>query len=77
MVVDAGSMGCSSGGAHDSVCGVTPESALSPGRARRFRRYPSQTDDIMTAKMIIDATRPMRRPFSTRLLTPLCKSDYS
>jgi 3-polyprenyl-4-hydroxybenzoate decarboxylase len=31
---------------------------------------PSQTDDIMTAKMIIDATRPMRRPFSTRLDVP-------
>jgi hypothetical protein len=28
------------------------------------------TDDIMTAKMIIDATRPMRRPFSTRLDAP-------
>ena len=31
---------------------------------------PSQTDDIMTAKMIIDATRPMRRPFSSRLDVP-------
>ncbi|MCC6888461.1 MAG: UbiD family decarboxylase [Hyphomicrobiales bacterium] len=32
---------------------------------------PSQVDDIMTAKMIIDATRPMRRPFASRLDVPL------
>src|SRR5260221_11901649 len=31
---------------------------------------PSQTDDIMTAKMIIDATKPMRRPWATRLDVP-------
>ncbi len=31
---------------------------------------PSQTDDIMTAKMIVDATRPMRRPFETRIEVP-------
>jgi 2,5-furandicarboxylate decarboxylase 1 len=31
---------------------------------------PSQTDDIMTAKMIIDATKPMKRPFATRLDVP-------
>jgi 2,5-furandicarboxylate decarboxylase 1 len=31
---------------------------------------PSQTDDIMTAKMIIDATRPMRRVFASRLDVP-------
>jgi 2,5-furandicarboxylate decarboxylase 1 len=31
---------------------------------------PSQTDDIITAKMIIDATKPMRRPWATRLEVP-------
>ncbi len=31
---------------------------------------PSQVDDIMTAKMIIDATRPMKRPWATRLDVP-------
>lgn len=31
---------------------------------------PSQTDDIMTAKMIIDATRPVKRPFAARLEVP-------
>jgi hypothetical protein len=31
---------------------------------------PSQTDDIMTAKMIIDATRSVRLPFATRLDVP-------
>lgn len=31
---------------------------------------PSQTDDIMTAKMIIDATRPIQRPFSARVELP-------
>ena len=31
---------------------------------------PSQTDDIMTDKMIIDATKPMRRPWATRLDVP-------
>jgi len=28
---------------------------------------PSQTDDILTSKMIIDATKPVRRPFEARL----------
>ncbi len=31
---------------------------------------PSQTDDIMGAKMIIDATRPVRRPFEARIQVP-------
>jgi len=31
---------------------------------------PSQTDDIMTAKMIIDATRPLRRPYAARVAMP-------
>jgi len=31
---------------------------------------PSQTDDIMTAKMIIDATRPAKRPFAARVRVP-------
>jgi len=31
---------------------------------------PSQTDDILTAKMIIDATRPVRRPFEARIDVP-------
>lgn len=31
---------------------------------------PSQTDDIMTAKMIIDATRPLNRPYEARLEVP-------
>jgi len=31
---------------------------------------PSQTDDVMTAKMIIDATRPVRRPFEMRIDVP-------
>ncbi len=31
---------------------------------------PSQRDDIMTAKMIIDATRPVRRPFEARIEVP-------
>jgi UbiD family decarboxylase len=31
---------------------------------------PSQTDDIMGTKMIIDATRPVRRPFETRIEVP-------
>ncbi len=31
---------------------------------------PSQTDDIMTAKMIVDATRPVRRPFESRIEVP-------
>jgi 2,5-furandicarboxylate decarboxylase 1 len=31
---------------------------------------PSQTDDILTAKMIIDATRPLGRPFAPRLEVP-------
>ncbi len=31
---------------------------------------PSQTDEIMTAKMIIDATKPVRRPFPSRVEVP-------
>lgn len=31
---------------------------------------PSQRDDIMGAKMIIDATRPVRRPFESRIQVP-------
>jgi 2,5-furandicarboxylate decarboxylase 1 len=31
---------------------------------------PSQTDNIMTAKMIIDATRPLQRPFEARVEVP-------
>ncbi len=31
---------------------------------------PSQTDDIMGAKMIIDATKPVRRPFEARIEVP-------
>jgi 2,5-furandicarboxylate decarboxylase 1 len=31
---------------------------------------PSQTDDIMTTKMIIDATRPVQRTFAARLAIP-------
>lgn len=31
---------------------------------------PSQTDDIMTTKMIIDATRPVQRPYAARLSIP-------
>src|SRR3970040_461855 len=31
---------------------------------------PSQTDDILTTKMIIDRTRPVRRPFETRIDVP-------
>jgi 2,5-furandicarboxylate decarboxylase 1 len=31
---------------------------------------PSQTDDIMTAKLIIDATKPARRPFPARVAVP-------
>ena len=31
---------------------------------------PSQTDDIMTAKLIIDATKPARRPFASRVAVP-------
>ena len=31
---------------------------------------PSQTDDILTAKMIIDATRPVRRLFEARIDVP-------
>lgn len=31
---------------------------------------PSQIDDIMTTKMIIDATKPVRRPFATRIEVP-------
>jgi UbiD family decarboxylase len=31
---------------------------------------PSQLDDIMTTKMIIDATRPVTRPFPERIQVP-------
>ena len=31
---------------------------------------PSQTDNIMTSKMIIDATKPVQRPFAARLTVP-------
>ena len=31
---------------------------------------PSQSDNIMTAKMIIDATRPVQRPFEARVEVP-------
>lgn len=31
---------------------------------------PSQTDPIMTTKMIIDATKPVQRPFSERIIVP-------
>jgi UbiD family decarboxylase len=31
---------------------------------------PSQTDDIMTTKMIVDATRPVSRPFPERIRVP-------
>jgi 3-polyprenyl-4-hydroxybenzoate decarboxylase len=31
---------------------------------------PSQTDPIMTTKMIVDATKPIQRPFSDRILVP-------
>jgi UbiD family decarboxylase len=31
---------------------------------------PSQTDNIMTAKMIIDATRPVQRPYEARVSVP-------
>ena len=31
---------------------------------------PSQTDPIMTTKMIVDATRPIQRPFSERIQVP-------
>ncbi len=31
---------------------------------------PSQTDNIMTAKMIIDATRSVQRPFAARVAVP-------
>lgn len=31
---------------------------------------PSQTDNIMTAKMIIDASRPVQRPFAARVAVP-------
>ena len=31
---------------------------------------PSQTDNIMTTKMIIDASRPVQRPFAARVSVP-------
>ena len=36
---------------------------------------PSQTDNIMTAKMIIDATRPLQRPFEARVAVPQAALD--
>jgi len=36
---------------------------------------PSQVDDIMGAKMIIDATRPVRRPFESRIEIPADAMD--
>ncbi|MDE3078331.1 MAG: UbiD family decarboxylase, partial [Chloroflexota bacterium] len=36
---------------------------------------PSQTDDIMGTKMIIDATRPVRRPFEARVDVPRAAVD--
>lgn len=36
---------------------------------------PSQTDNIMTAKMIIDATRPLQRPFEARVALPKAAMD--
>jgi len=41
---------------------------------------PSQTDDILTSKMIIDATKPVRRPFEARLDIPqdaLARADLA
>ena len=31
---------------------------------------PSQTDNVMTAKMIIDATKPVQRPYEARVAVP-------
>jgi 3-polyprenyl-4-hydroxybenzoate decarboxylase len=31
---------------------------------------PSQTHDIMTTKMIVDATKPVSRPFPERIMVP-------
>ena len=36
---------------------------------------PSQTDDIMGAKMIVDATKPVRRPFEARIEVPRAAVD--
>ena len=36
---------------------------------------PSQTDNIMTAKMIIDATQPLQRPFEARVAVPKTALD--
>ena len=36
---------------------------------------PSQTDNIMTTKMIIDATRPVQRPFAARVEVPKYAMD--
>lgn len=36
---------------------------------------PSQTDPIMTTKMIVDATKPIQRPFSERILVPQDAKD--
>ncbi|HLY67881.1 MAG TPA: UbiD family decarboxylase [Chloroflexota bacterium] len=41
---------------------------------------PSQTDDILSSKMIIDATKPVRRPFEARLDIPedaLARTDLN
>jgi 3-polyprenyl-4-hydroxybenzoate decarboxylase len=36
---------------------------------------PSQTDPIMTTKMIVDATKPVQRPFSERIVVPKDAQD--
>ena len=36
---------------------------------------PSQTDNIMTAKMIIDATKPVQRPYEARVAVPKAAMD--
>ncbi len=46
--------------------------ALLPMLLRMIRNTldPSQTDNIMTAKMIIDATKPVQRPYEARVAVP-------
>ena len=38
---------------------------------------PSQSDNIMTAKMIIDATRPVQRPFEARVEVPKSALEHT
>jgi 2,5-furandicarboxylate decarboxylase 1 len=38
---------------------------------------PSQSDNIMTAKMIIDATRPVERPFEARVEVPKSAMEHT